>query len=258
MKKILTTAILAVLAAMTASAQNETTPGLIWSALHHLEYEVNAGINIGGTSPLPLPAEIRSIDSYSPNLNLSIGATATKWFGRTKRWGLVLGIGLDTKGMQTRATVKNYGMEIIQDGDRVSGNWTGKVQTRYRGTLFTVPLMATYKFNPRFKMAAGPYLSVRLNGEFVGYVYDGYMREGGPTGNKVVFDDDKEAPYDFSSELRRLQWGGQISATWYAFKHLTVHGNLMWGFNDIFRHDFKTITFTMYPIYLNAGFGYAF
>lgn len=78
MKKILTAAIVTVVAAMTASAQNETTPGLIWSALHNIEYEVNAGVNIGGTSPLPLPAEIRSIDSYSPNLSLSIGATATK------------------------------------------------------------------------------------------------------------------------------------------------------------------------------------
>lgn len=102
MKKILTAAIVTVVAAMTASAQNETTPGLIWSALHNIEYEVNAGVNIGGTSPLPLPAEIRSIDSYSPNLSLSIGATATKWFGSTKRWGIVLGVGLDTKGMQTR------------------------------------------------------------------------------------------------------------------------------------------------------------
>lgn len=35
-----------------------------------LEYEVNAGTSIGGASPLPLPAEIRHIDSYNPKLNL--------------------------------------------------------------------------------------------------------------------------------------------------------------------------------------------
>ncbi|MGP1545355.1 MAG: porin family protein, partial [Prevotella intermedia] len=28
--------------------------------------------------------------------------------------------------------------------------------------------------------------------------------------------------------------------------------------NDIFESNFKTITFNMYPIYLNLGFGYKF
>jgi len=30
------------------------------------------------------------------------------------------------------------------------------------------------------------------------------------------------------------------------------------GLNDIFKKDFDTIAFAMYPIYLNVGFGYAF
>ena len=52
-----------------------------------LEYEVNAGTNIGGASPIPLPAEIRKINSYSPELNLQIGATVRKWFGAGDKWG---------------------------------------------------------------------------------------------------------------------------------------------------------------------------
>jgi len=28
--------------------------------------------------------------------------------------------------------------------------------------------------------------------------------------------------------------------------------------NNIFKKDFKTITFDMYPIYMNIGFGYHF
>jgi len=28
--------------------------------------------------------------------------------------------------------------------------------------------------------------------------------------------------------------------------------------NNIFKNDFHNITFAMYPIYLNIGFGYAF
>jgi len=45
---------------------------------------------------------------------------------------------------------------------------------------------------------------------------------------------------------------------WKAFKHLKVHADLNWGLNDIFNKDFKTVTFDMYAIYLNVGFGYAF
>ena len=45
--------------------RNET---LIRSALHGLEYEIKAGFSIGGTAPLPLPVEIRSIDGYNPTL----------------------------------------------------------------------------------------------------------------------------------------------------------------------------------------------
>ena len=49
--------------------RNET---LIRSALHGLEYEIKAGFSIGGTAPLPLPVEIRSIDGYNPTLAISI------------------------------------------------------------------------------------------------------------------------------------------------------------------------------------------
>ena len=41
-------------------------------------------------------------------------------------------------------------------------------------------------------------------------------------------------------------------------KVLEFGDNLTWGCNGIFKSSFKTITFTMYPIYLNLGFGYAF
>lgn len=97
-----------------------------------------------------------------------------------------------------------------------------------------------------------------MNGEFSGYVYDGYLREGDPTGNKVTFEGDSQAPYDFSDELRTFQWGLQGGISWRAFKHLSVQGNLSWGFNDIFKKSFNTVTFDLYPIYLNVGFGYAF
>ena len=52
--------------------------------------------------------------------------------------------------------------------------------------------------------------------------------------------------------------GVSFGGEWKAFKHLTVHADVTWGLNNIFQKDFDTITFNMYPIYLNLGFGYAF
>ena len=173
-----------------------------------MEYEVKAGVLIGGTSPLPLPVEIRDLSSYNPTLLVSLEGNVLKWLDREKRWGMIVGLRLENKGMKTDARVKNYGMEIIGDGgEMVKGNWTGQVKTKVKNSYLTIPVLAAYKFNSRFRMSLGPYFSYMMEGDFSGEVYDGYLREGNPTGNKVVFEDGKSAPYDFSKNLRRFQWG---------------------------------------------------
>lgn len=258
-RTIAITALALLLGSGSLRAQEDRTPGIIRSALMGLEYEVKAGVNIGGTSPLPLPEEIRRIDSYSPTFCFALEGDVVKWLGVKKRWGVVLGLRLETKGMQTGARTKNYGMEIIGDGgERLKGNWTGMVRTKYRGTFLSVPLLAAYEVNPRLRLQVGPYVSFMTDGDFSGHVYDGYLRENDPTGNKVVFEGEKRATYDFSDDLRTVQWGVQAGVNWKAFHHLTLSADLLWGLNDIFKKEFKTVTFDMYPIYLNIGFGYAF
>lgn len=246
------------LGSIAATAQVDRSAGIIRSMLHGVEYEVYAGANIGGASPLPLPAEIREINSYNPQLNFHIGANVTKWLDVQKRWGVAVGLRLETKGMETKATVKNYGMAIIQDGATVSGRWTGKVQTRYHSQQLVVPLTAVFKAHRRLKVHAGPYLAFAFNNDFDGYVYEGYLRDGDPTGTKWSFEGDARASYDFGDNLRHFQWGMQGGITWTAYKHLLVNANLAWGCNDIFESSFKTVTFNLYPIYLNFGFGYLF
>ena len=60
--------IFTIISVYSVSAQTNRTKTLINAALHGWEYEVRAGFSIGGTSPIPLPAEIRSINSYNPSL----------------------------------------------------------------------------------------------------------------------------------------------------------------------------------------------
>ena len=48
-----------------AHAQDVRNDVLEQSERNGWEFEVKTGVNIGGASPIPLPVEVRSIDSYS-------------------------------------------------------------------------------------------------------------------------------------------------------------------------------------------------
>ena len=96
-------AVLLFVSTFSAQAQEERNQGIIWSYLHGWEYGIKAGFSIGGTAPLPLPEEIRKIDSYSPGgLAISIEGNATKWFDT--KWGMTVGVRLENKNMTTEAT----------------------------------------------------------------------------------------------------------------------------------------------------------
>ena len=136
MKKILIGIAVILGTVCSAWGQEERPCSIYKSILLGFEYEVNAGVNLGGASPIPLPQEIRKIEGFNPLLNLSIGATVYKWFDQNRReqnntWGIAFGFRLEQKGMETDASVKNYGMTIVNEGNQMSGRWTGKVHTSY-------------------------------------------------------------------------------------------------------------------------------
>lgn len=247
------------LLAWTAHAQKDRSQNIIRSEAKGLEYEIKAGFHIGGISPLPLPHEIRKIEGYNPTLAIPVEGNVTKWLGAERKWGITAGVKLENKGMTTRAYVKNYRTEIIGDkGEKVAGYWTGNVKTKARNTYLTVPLLAAYRVNGRWVMRAGFYTSYLTEGDFSGHVYEGYLRESDPTGPKIEFKDGRVATYDFSGELRGFSYGLQAGASWRAFRHFNVYADLSWGLNGIFKSHFQTISFSLYPIYLNTGFGYVF
>lgn len=238
----------------TIQAQEERSKSILKSLTVGLEYRLKAGFNIGGTSPIPLPAEIRMINSYNPTIAISIEGDVVKTFD--DRWGLSAGIRLETKGMKTDATVKNYHMKMVaSDGGEMEGQWTGGVTTTVKQSLLTVPVLAIYRVSKRWELELGPWFSYLTSGEFFGSAYDGYIRSGNPTGEKVNV---ISATYEFGDDLRPFQWGLQVGAQWRAFSHLNVTGNVTWGMTSIFKKDFDTITFDMYPIYANLGFAYVF
>lgn len=258
MKKIFAS-IIALLIATGVSAQtgqevNDTDNNLIKAALKGWHVRLSAGYNLGGSAPLPLPNEIRGVESYNPGLNLSIEGTVQKMFGKGD-WGMRWGIRLETKGMTTKASTKNYFTQVMNDGNPISGPWTGNVKMSLKNTYITLPVLAVYKINERWNVSGGAYAAYLLDGEFNGEVYNGYIREGDPTGEKTEIDN---AAYDFSNELSKFNWGLQIGGEYLAYKHFAVFANLKWGLNGIFPTDFSSITFALYPIYGTLGFTYLF
>ncbi len=223
---------------------------------NQLDFELRAGVVIGGISPMPFPVEIREILRYSPEFNSSLEAQVNKWF--SDKVGFSSGIRLENKGMETSAQVKAYQTKIVNQGDQIEGYWTGKVTTLAKISYLTIPLLVNMQLDPRWRIQAGGYFSYNMTGKFSGQVSQGYLRKDTPVGQKIEFNNEQYATYNFSDELRKIAYGLQLSGQWKAVNDLHVLVQFTWGLNDIFKPDFEAISFGMYPIYMSLGASYQF
>ena len=254
MKKTLIISLLIISAIAVQAQIKDTDRNLVDAANKGWQFRIGAGYLLGGTAPLPIPAEIRKIEGFNPGLNLSVEGSMQKDLGKSG-FGIQLGLRFDTKGMTTDAKTKNYYMVMKSDEAEVSGSWTGKVKTHVSNTYVSVPVLATYSIGERWTVMAGIYGSYLLKGTFDGEAYDGYLREGDPTGQKTEV---TSAQYDFSNDLNKWYWGIQAGGEYKIYSHLGVFANLQWGMNGIFPEDYSCIPFALKPIYANIGFNYIF
>ncbi|MFR3489329.1 MAG: outer membrane beta-barrel protein [Alistipes ihumii] len=118
----------------------------------------------------------------------------------TDKWALLSGIRLETKGMSTKARVKNYAMTMnVSVGDEpgeISGVFTGMVNTKVRNEYITLPVLVLRELSPRWDLRAGLFFSCLIEGGFDGPPRRIYA-EGNPVGTKVGVE---AASYDFSSD----------------------------------------------------------
>ncbi|WP_298452511.1 porin family protein [uncultured Prevotella sp.] len=247
MKKTFITLVLTALTASTALGAG---------IFDNLVYNLRFGYSVGGTAPIGMPASIRSLDSYKLEPNFSLGLGVYKPL--SERWGLTTGLHIENKGMNIDATVKNYHMAIVRGGQRLEGQFTGHNASEVEMWMLTLPLQATYAINDKVHIKLGPYMSYVRSHTFRGYAYDGYLRVGDPTGAKVELgsDDGSRGTYDFSDDMRNLQFGMMLGAEWYFYKRWGAFADLSWGFTGIFKKDFNTIEQTLYPIYGTIGVSY--
>ena len=147
------------------------------------ECKVFAGYNLGGTSPLPLPAEIRKINSWNPRITGTVAFHVTRWI--TPDWGLTTGLAIDVKGMKISADVKYmYTRLEVGEGDNTgifSGTFSGKNETTVQNGYIVLPLLATWRPKEAWTFRLGGYFATCQSRKFEGSASDGYIRSGGPT-----------------------------------------------------------------------------
>lgn len=245
--KILFTGILALLASTLLKANS-------WD--DDLQVKARAGYSIGGTAPIGMPETIRSIDAYKLTPSFMFGLDIQKSIG--DKWGLLTGLHFENKAMNGDVTTKAYHMEVRKGDSMMEGLFTGKVHQEVTQWMFTLPIQATYGFNDKLQLKAGPYFSLLINKDFSGIASDGYLRQNDPTGPKILMGskEGEWATYDFSDDMRRFQFGLAVGIDWQFYRNFGLSADLNWGLNGIFKSDFKTVDQTLFPIYATIGLFY--
>ena len=248
MKKTILFAALILVASPIVSAGN---------LLGGLSFKVRAGYSVGGATPLDMPTAIRSIDSYRLTPSVMIGADAAYAFNKT--WGIQTGLHFENKGMDAAITTKGYRMEMVQGDFRIEGLFTGHVQQKVSSWMLTLPIQATLNLGS-VTLKAGPYASVVVNGNFSGIASDGYLRQGDPTGPKIIIGskEGEWATYDFSNEMRTFQFGVSAGADFAIAGGFGISADLNWGHTGLLKSSFKTVDVPLYPIYGTLGLFYRF
>lgn len=225
----------------------------------NLEYQIRVQLSLGGASPLGLPAQIREIESFKPANVFGIEGNVTKWLSDKQEYGIRTGLKYEGRGMKTQARVKNYYTQIEDEtGAQTKGYFTGHVITEMKNTYLTIPLSFVWNATKHWNFYGGFYFSRILGKSFTGYIHDGDFREGTPIGELTTFEGTAQGLYDFSKDLKRFQWGNQIGAEYKTSRNFRIFADFTMANNQLFKSDFESITFKMYNIYGNIGFGHTF
>ncbi|ATL48392.1 hypothetical protein COR50_15150 [Chitinophaga caeni] len=219
------------------------------------EHHIIAGLNIGGTSPIPLPNTIRKIYSWKPTFAPSLGYELGYRFH--EKMAVAIGVGLDYKGMDVKDSVLYFPTVInVTEGGQTGtfeGTFTGRNKTEIRNAYVNIPVSFVFIPDENWRVKAGVYMAWLFSSQFSGNVSNGYIRNGGPTGEKIIVD---KAEFDFGDEVRSFDFGVRVAGERRLGKKLNLQAQLNWGLRPVFPSSFKGMDFPMYNIYFQLGVSY--
>ncbi|MGJ1433473.1 porin family protein [Sphingobacterium spiritivorum] len=218
-----------------------------------IRFTAAIGTKVGGSAPLSLPAEIRKIRSYAPAHPFFVGVKAL--YDMDKKWGVSIGLTFEGKGMNTEATVKGYKTTFNANDDpseNMRGYYTGDISTNVQNLYLSIPIQATYNISDKWDLQAGPYIAFAVKKRFFGTATNGYMRNIDPTGEKINID---VAEYDFEKSVRTVDVGMSLGSHYNFSRRYFALAQFDYGFNNIMKTGFESISFGLHNIFLNVGVG---
>lgn len=226
----------------------------------NLDWYLNLGINIGGSMPVPLPEEVRKIESYNPKINPHIGLLTV--YNINNKWGIGTELSIGNKGMRVTDQVKYMHTKVLvsdknsQEKREVDGYFVGKNMTNISLQYLSLSVSGVYSFNEKWEARLGLYAASVGKTKFTGNVSDGYLRDGEPNGPMVVIEKDNPATFDFSDNMRDFDAGIIAGGKYNINDRIGATVNLNWGLTDIFYRDQNPINFKMQNIYATFGVSY--
>ncbi|WP_231496719.1 porin family protein [Prevotella sp. 10(H)] len=225
-----------------------------------LDWYLNLGLNMGGSMPVPLPREVRKIESYNPKINPHIGISTV--YNLNRKWGVGTELSLGIKGMRVKDRVKYMQTKVLvsekgnPNKSEVDGYFTGKNTTNVNLQYLSLSLYGIYNIGSRWEVKGGVYAASILKSKFEGNVSDGYLRDKTPNGPIVVIEADNPATFDFEDNMRDFDAGFVVGGRYKINERIGVMVNMNLGLTDIFYRDQNPINFKMQNIYGTFGVTY--
>lgn len=221
-------------------------------------HKLVVGYNFGATAPVPIPREVRSINSYWPQFTPYLGYNIS--YNINNKFYLETGIALDIKGMGVRDEVKYTYTDVWMDGNNIKGYFTGKNETEVKITYTTIPIRLGYRLSDTWALRIGGYVSYRNSSEFSGTVWDGYLRK---TENKDIINSEYleipnkgDAKFDFGKDMRNFDMGLSAGFDHTLNNKFGISCDFTYSLTPIFPNSFTGIDMKMRNIYLSVGMSY--
>ncbi|MCD7972717.1 MAG: PorT family protein [Candidatus Azobacteroides sp.] len=215
-----------------------------------LDLSFIAGVNIGATTPVPIPGDLK-ITKYNPKFNPKLGANLAYFFN--ENWGIGTGLTVDWKGMNVHTKVTDVHLSIdVPNLDTLTGYVTGRNTTQVNTFYLTQPIYGIYRFNPKWRVKTGIYIAEALSTKFKGDVKNVDIIVETPVSQE------REVPYatlDYSDDVHTFDLGLLVGGEFRMNNHVGFYADFTWGFIPYFSGKVP-IHFTMRNIYPSIGITY--
>lgn len=213
-----------------------------------VKHYLHVGYNFGGVTPVPLPANIRAVERYSPGFSPSFGYEMS--YDLNDHMQLRAGLRFDVKGMNVTDSVEYLQTEISVSGSEFAGAFSGTNRTVAKNAYLGLPLTFAYSRTGNWRFKGGVYGAYLLRPYFRGDVSDGYIRSGSSTGPKVTI---SQADFNFDDKLRRFDWGVLVGSETRFWKTYYAVAELSWGLRSVFPESFRGIGFRTRNVFINVS-----